>query len=170
MRVLVAGLLMLLGGASAAMAADDVFLGKLVGDWVGRGSMKTSADAAPERVYCKIGNTLTDGGATLAQKGRCSLASTSGSVSGSIAATGAGSYKGSLDSLASKGPAALSGKGTSTRLDLDAAFVDTLTGQPAQSVTTIELLPAGGYRLSTTRVDPKTGATYTSSEIVFSAR
>lgn len=170
MKVLVAGFLMAMGGASAAAAADDAFLGKLVGDWTGRGTMKTSVDAAPERVYCKIGNTLTENGTMLAQKGRCSLASTSGSVSGSIAATGAGSYKGSLDSLASKGPATLSGRGTPTRLDLDAAFVDTLTGQPAQSVTTIELLPAGGYRLSTTRVDLKTGATYTSSEIVFSAK
>jgi hypothetical protein len=169
MRAIVAGLLIGLA-APSALAADDGFLSKLVGDWIGRGTMKTSPEAAPERVYCKIGNTLTDGGATLAQKGRCSLASTSGSINGSITAVNAVAYRGTLDSLASKGPASLEGKGTPNRLDLEATFIDALTGQPAESVTTIELLSKGGYRLSTTRVDPKTGSTYTSSEIVFSLK
>ena len=169
MRAVVAGLLMGLA-ASSALAADDGFLSKLVGDWIGRGTMKTSPEAAPERVYCRIGNTLTNGGATLTQKGRCSLASTSGSVNGSITALTAGAYSGTLDSLVSKGPASLEGKGTPNRLDLDATFIDALTGQPAESVTTIELLSKGGYRLSTTRVDPKTGGTYTGSEIVFSLK
>jgi CubicO group peptidase (beta-lactamase class C family) len=169
MKMLVASVLLGLVGAVPAVA-DDAFLTSLVGDWIGRGTMKTSAEAAPERVYCKIGNTLIEGGATLAQKGRCSLASTSGSVNGSITADGAGDYRGTLDSLASNGPAILQGKGTTGRLDLDATFVDALTNQPAESVTTIELLSKGGYRLSTVRVDPRTGSTYTSSEISFSAK
>jgi hypothetical protein len=169
MRVLVAGVLLGLALAGSA-AADDAFLSKLVGDWIGRGTMKTSPEAAPERIYCKIENTLTEVGATLAQKGRCSLTSTSGSVNGSISADGAGVYRGTLDSLASKGPATLQGKATTSRLDLDATFIDALTGQSAESVTMIELLSKGGYRLSTTRTDPKTGTTYTSSEIIFSAK
>jgi hypothetical protein len=169
MKMLVASVLLGLAGTAPAVA-DDALLASLVGDWIGRGTMKTSAEAAPERVYCKIGNTLTEGGATLAQTGRCSLASTSGSVNGSITADGAGDYRGMLDSLASKGPATLQGKGAANRLDLDATFVDALTNQPARSVTTIELLSKGGYRLSTTRTDPKTGTPYTSSEIIFSAK
>lgn len=168
MRVVIGVLIGLAGVAPAA--ADDAFLGRLIGDWIGRGTMKTSPEAAPERVYCKIGNTLADGGVTLVQKGRCSLASTSGSVNGSIKAVDSGAYRGILESLASKGPATLEGKGAEDRLVLNATFVDALTGQPAESVTTIELLSKGGYRLSTTRIDPKTGTTYTGSEIIFSAK
>ena len=170
MKAVIAGLLVGLAGASAAAAADDALLARLVGGWTGRGTMKTSAEAAPERVYCKITNTLSDGGSTLQQKGRCSLASTSGGVDGTITALGSGLYGGTLDSLASKGPATLAGLGNAARLDLNAAFIDSLTGQPAKSITTIELLPAGGYRLSGTRVNPKNGASYTSSDIVFSAK
>ena len=169
MKVFVASVLLGLAGVVPAVA-DDAFLSQLVGDWIGRGTMKTSPEAAPERVYCKIANVLTDNGATLAQRGRCSLASTSGSINGSITAVDGRLYRGTLDSLVSKGPATLQGKGSTSRLDLDATFVDALTNQPAESVTTIELLSKGGYRLSTTRVDPKTGAAYTSSGIVFSAK
>jgi hypothetical protein len=161
--------LILSGLGSAPTLAADAFLGKLVGEWTGRGTMKLSAGAAPERVYCKISNTLAADGNTLEQKGRCSLASNSGSVDGTITAAGGG-YKGSLDSLASKGPATLAGTGGATRLELEASFVDVLTNEPAQSTTTIALSANGGYRITTSRADPKTGATFTSSEIVFTAR
>jgi hypothetical protein len=166
MRAILAAVLIALAPASAM--ADDVLLTKLVGEWTGRGTMKIKPDAEPERVYCKITNTLSADGKTLDQKGRCSLASSSGRVDGEISAAGGGKYAGTLASLASRGAATLAGSGNASRLDLDASFVDTLTGEPDTSVNTIEVLP-GGYRLSTVRKDPKTGAKYTSSTIVFSA-
>jgi hypothetical protein len=150
----------------AAALADDALLGKLVGEWTGRGQMKLKPDSEAERVYCKITNTISDDGKTLTQKGRCSLASTSGRVYGEITAEGAGKYSGSLASLASRGPATLTGSGNASRVELDAAFVDSLSGQPETSVNTIEVT-SGGYRLTTVRKDPKTGTGYTSSTITF---
>jgi hypothetical protein len=150
----------------AAALADDALLTKLVGQWVGRGTMKLKPDSEAERVYCKITNTLSDDGKTLAQKGRCSLTSSSGRVDGEITAAGGGKYAGTLASLASRGPASLAGTGNATHVELTASFVDTFTGQPDTSVNTIEILP-GGYRLTTARKDPKTGADYTSSTINF---
>lgn len=152
----------------AAALADDALLTKLVGGWTGRGTIKLKPDTEPERVFCKVTNTLLEDGKTLDQKGRCSLASSSGRIDGEIRADGGGKYSGTLASLASRGPAALVGTGNASRLDLDASFIDTFTHEPDTSITTIEVLP-GGYRLSTVRKDPKTGAGYTSSTITFSA-
>ena len=152
----------------AAALGDDALLTKLVGEWTGRGTIKLKPDSAPERVFCKVTNTLLDDGKTLDQKGRCSVASSSGRIDGEIKAGGGGKYSGTLASLASRGPASLVGTGNASRLDLNASFVDTFTGQPDTSITTIEVLP-GGYRLSTVRKDPKTGASYASSTITFSA-
>jgi hypothetical protein len=154
--------------APAAALADDALLAKLVGDWTGRGTIKLKPDSAPERVFCKVTNTLLEDGRTLDQKGRCSLASSSGRIDGEIKAAGGGRYSGTLASLASRGPATLAGTGTASRLDLDASFVDALTGQPDTSVTTIELV-SGGYRLTTVRKNPATGASYPSSTITFTA-
>ena len=166
MKAIVTALLLALAGTSFA-AADDALLSRLVGEWTGRGTMKLRPDAAPERVFCKIANTLS--GNALQQRGRCSLASNSGPIDGEITAEGSGRYAGSLASLASKGPATLTGTGTANRLDMNAKFIDAITREPATSTTTIELL-SNGYRLSTVRADPKTGANYKSSEIVFSAK
>src|SRR5438128_293507 len=158
MKTIVAALLMTLTAPAAALA-DDALLTKLVGEWTGRGTMKVTPDSEPERVFCKITNTLATDGVTLEQKGRCSLSSTSGRIDGSITAKGAGHYAGSLNSLASKGPATLDGRGTASRLELEADFVDTLTGAPSKSVNTIDVLPQG-YRLSTSRTNPKDGKSY----------
>jgi hypothetical protein len=114
--------------------------------------MRTTPDADPERVYCKIANTLTGDGATLQQKGRCSLASNSGPIDGSISALGSNLYRGSLNSLASKGPTTVAGSATGNRLELNAEFVDAFDGEPSRSVIVI---------------DVDTGAPYTANEIVF---
>ncbi len=151
-----------------AALADDALLTKLVGEWTGRGTVQLKPGIQPERVYCKVTNTLLEDGVTLDQKGRCSLTSSTGRIDGEIKAGAGNKYSGTLASLASRGPATLEGTGNASRLDLDASFVDTFTGQPDTSVTTIEVLP-GGYRLSTVRKAPKTGASYTSSAITFSA-
>jgi hypothetical protein len=158
----------LIAALPAPALAADALLARLEGEWTGRGQMKLKADAEAERVYCRITNTLSDDGKTLTQKGRCSLASTSGRVDGDIKAAGGGKYTGLLASLASRGPATLSGAGNASRVELEAAFVDSLSGQPDTSVNTIEVT-AGGYRLTTVRKDPKTGADYTSSTIAFTA-
>jgi len=167
MKAPAAALLIGLAGTTVAAAADDAFLVRLVGEWTGRGTMRTSPAADPERVYCKIANTLTEDGRALQQKGRCSLASNSGPIDGTIAAMGSNLYGGSLNSLASKGPATIAGSANGNRLELNAEFVDTFSGKPARSVIAIELM-ASGYRLTSTRVDPGSGSSWKASEIVFS--
>jgi hypothetical protein len=168
--------LILLAAAIPAQAAD-AFLSQLVGNWIGRGAMKQSPDAEQERLYCKISNTLSPDGMSLLQKGRCSLASNSGTIDGSITALGDKAYSGSLASLASRAPAKLNGTLVETTVDkkkreqlvLNAEYVDKMSGQPVKSVNTIELV-GGGYSLTATKIDPRDGSTYTSSQIIFTAK
>lgn len=168
MKSIIALALVLSGlGPTTALAAEDAFLSRLVGEWIGRGAMRISPDSEPERVYCKIANTLAADGSTLQQKGRCSLASNSGPIDGTISSIGSNLYGGSLSSLASKGPATIAGSTSGNRLELNAEFVDTFDGKPARSVIVIDLISSGGYRLTSTRVNPETGAAYTASEITF---
>ena len=168
--------LILLAAAIPAQAAD-AFLSQLVGNWIGRGAMKQSPDAEQERLYCKISNTMSADGLSLLQKGRCSLASNSGTIDGSITALGDKAYSGSLASLASRAPAKLNGALVETTVDkkkheqlvLNAEYVDKMSGQPVKSVNTIELVD-GGYSLTATKIDPRDGSTYTSSQIIFTAK
>lgn len=164
MRTVLTFALML--AATGVAAADDAFLSRLVGDWTGRGAMRITPTAQMERVYCKISNTLGDGGTTLTQKGRCSLASNSGPIDGTISALGSNLYGGALNSLASKGPATIAGSATANRLELNADYVDSFDGKPTRSVITIDIA-SDGYRLISTRIDPATGEPYTASEIAF---
>ena len=162
--------------SNAALAADP-FLSQLVGDWIGRGAMKQGPDSEQERLYCKISNTLSADGMSLVQKGRCSLASNSGTIDGTITALGDKAYSGSLASLASRAPAALKGTLVETIVDkkkheelvLNAEYIDKVSGKPVKSVNTIQLVE-GGYSLTATRVDPRDGSTYTSSQIIFTAK
>lgn len=158
-----------LAALPSAQAADDPFLSRLVGDWIGRGTMRTGPTAEPERVYCKIVNRLSEDGSSLQQKGRCSLASNSGPIDGTIAAVGSGLYGGSLNSLASKGPATVAGSGNGTRLELNADFIDTFDGKPARSIIVLELT-AEGYRLTSTRADPGGAEPWQASDIVFAGK
>jgi hypothetical protein len=160
-------LVVLIMGIDGAMAADDAFLSRLVGEWTGRGDLRTSPHAEPERVFCKIANTLIADGRTLQQKGRCSLASNSGAIDGTIAAIGSNLYRGTLNSLASRGATTIAGSASGNRLELNAEFVDSFDGKPARSVIVIDLVSGGGYRLTSTRVDPNDGTTWTASAIVF---
>jgi uncharacterized protein YnzC (UPF0291/DUF896 family) len=163
--------------ASTEVQAADAFLSQLVGDWIGRGAMKQSPDAEQERLYCKISNTMSPDGLSLLQKGRCSLASNSGTIDGSITALGDNAYSGSLASLASRAPAVLNGALVETVVDkekheqlvLNAEYVDKVSGLPVKSVNTIELVD-DGYSLTATKIDPRDGSIYTSSQIVFTAR
>jgi len=148
---------------------NDPLLARLAGAWTGRGQIRQTASAESERVFCKITNALSPNGAALSQEGRCALANQSGAISGEIRALGEGRYDGTLESLASDGPATLTGARTGDSIVLVTRFTDRQTHQPTTSTTTLEVLPEGGYRLSAERIDPATGVSYTASEIVFAA-
>ncbi len=148
---------------------NDPLLARLAGEWTGRGQIRQTAEAETERVFCKITNVLSADGAALTQEGRCALANQSGAINGQINALGEGKYDGTLNSMASDGPASLAGARTGDSIVMVTRFTDAQTHQPVTSTTTIEVLPEGGYRLSTQRNDPGTGTPYTASEIVFAA-
>ena len=149
--------------ALPALAADPI-LSRLAGSWTGHGTYKQSATAAEEPIFCKVTNTLTDNGSALKQSGRCAVSSNSGAIIGLIKATGGGRYSGTLDSLASDGPASLSGSGSGGRLTLSMSFVDSQTHAAVTSVTTMTLT-GSGYRLLSQRRDG--GKTWTPTDIAF---
>jgi hypothetical protein len=161
----VAACLFAVASFSLPAIAQDALLSRLVGEWTGRGTMKLSATSEPERVFCKVSNSLSDSGNTLRQSGRCSLASNSGPISGSIASVGSNLYSGSLDSLASKGPASLAGSGLPNRIELNADYTDARDGSQARALITLQLTGAG-YTLSSTRINSD-GSRYVASDIRF---
>jgi hypothetical protein len=168
-RAVAAGLAIVVSGQVAA-ADNPVFAG-LVGDWIGDGMVRRGPDAEPERVFCRVTNAIVADGAALEQEGRCAVAANSGPIKGLITDLGSGDYGGTLESIATDGPATLSGTGTEdgSGLVLDTRFIDRVTGEPVISVTTIALVPEGGYRITSERTNPRDGETFTASEIVFSA-
>ncbi|MCB1501844.1 MAG: hypothetical protein KDK07_19015 [Bauldia sp.] len=129
-----------------SQAAGDAILSQLAGNWIGRGTVKQSANADPERVYCKISNKLVNNGAGLEQRGRCAVATNSGQIKGTIQASGSGGYSGTLDTFNTRGPAKISGKAASNTINFNAEFVDRKTNKPTKA--TIKLVVADGkYRL-----------------------
>jgi hypothetical protein len=129
-----------------AAAAADAILAQLAGNWIGRGTMKQSANAEAELIYCKIANKLINDGLALEQKGRCAVATNSGAIKGMIEASGGGTYRGTLDTFNTRGPAKISGKAASNVINFSAEFVDRKTNKPTQA--TIRLVVADGkYRL-----------------------
>lgn len=129
-----------------ALAANDAILSQLAGNWIGRGTVKQSASAAAEQVYCKIANKLINNGSALEQRGRCAIATNSGQIKGTIAAGGSGSYSGTLDTFNTRGPAKISGKAASNTINFSAEFVDRKTNKPTRA--SIKLVVADGkYRL-----------------------
>ncbi|MCB1496724.1 MAG: hypothetical protein KDJ86_13120 [Bauldia sp.] len=147
-------------------AADDPILAQMAGNWVGRGTFKSSPSAEPELVYCKITNTLSNGGTTLNQKGRCAVATNSGRISGTIRAQGSGAYDGSLESLSTKGPLTFSGKASNNQIALNASFVDRKTNKPGKaSIQTV--VGNGKYRTVSKTTDTKTRTEFVASDITF---
>lgn len=145
-RLLGVGLFLAVG-TFPALAANDPLLSRLVGEWIGQGTVKKSASAAPERIYCKVANKLVDGGTVLEQKGRCAVATNSGRLTGKIAAKGGGRYEGSLDLPQTKGPATLAGRGESDKIVLSASFVDRFTKRPRKSTISLVVGDGSAYRL-----------------------
>ena len=164
LRCLGLALLIAVLPGSSARAAEDPILSRLAGEWTGHGTYKQSADAAEERMFCKVTNTLVQNGTALEQRGRCSVASGSGPIDGTITAAGGGRYSGTLMSLASEGPASFSGNGGGGRLTLSMTFVDAHTHQAAKGVTTMTL-SGNGYHLLSTRNEG--GKSWTPTDITF---
>lgn len=141
-----AGLLLVAVGVIPAHSADKL-LSRLQGNWVGQGTVQNSPSAKPERIYCKIANTLAGGGSVLEQKGRCAVASNSGKINGKITAKGQGRYVGSLDSPQTKGPAQLSGKAQNDKIVMSAKFVDRFSKRPGTSTISLFVGDGNAYRL-----------------------
>jgi hypothetical protein len=155
--------------ATTAMAGDDPLLARFVGEWTGKGKVRLSDGAEPERIFCRITNTLVNDGTAMEQKGRCAVASLTGAISGLITATGGNSYEGTLDSLASRGAATVTGVSRGGALVLTAEFIDAQTGAPAISTTVLTPRKEGGYHMTSARARPDSSS-YNESEIVFAAR
>jgi hypothetical protein len=162
----VAGLL-LAAGIGSAFAADDPILSRLQGEWVGQGTVRMSPTAAPERIYCKVDNKLVDGGSAIEQKGRCAVATNSGSLKGKIAARGDGRYEGSLDSPQTAGPATLAGHAADNKIVLSAEFIDRFSRRPSLSIISLSVGENGQYRLTSDTLNPESGKHFQTSDIVF---
>lgn len=152
---------------AAAPAAEDPLLAKFAGDWVGRGTWRAGPKSEPERLYCKVTNRLVDGGAALEQKGRCAITSHSGRISGRIAAEGGGNYGGKLVSFSTLGDTKISGKGSGSKIELNAEFVDRLTRKPGEALVSLVVSGDGEYRLTSNTLGPDGQSRYVASDIVF---
>lgn len=154
-------------GLGSALAAEDPILSRLEGEWIGQGMVRMSPAAEPERIYCKVANKLVDGGSALEQKGRCAVASNSGSLKGKIAARGEGRYEGSLDSPQTAGPATLAGQAAEDKIVLSAQFIDRFSRRPSLSIISLIVSDNGDYRLVSDTLNPESGKHFQTSDIIF---
>ncbi|MCP4383965.1 MAG: hypothetical protein GY798_21580 [Hyphomicrobiales bacterium] len=144
-------------------------LARLSGDWIGRGTFKSSPSAEPELVYCKITNSLSGGGAVIRQKGRCAVATNSGRVTGEIKSDGAGGYSGSLESISTRGPATITGRASGDQITFQAEFIDRRTKKPGKA--TIRMVVGDGrYRLVSNGFNAKNNSDFVASDITFERR
>jgi len=151
-----------IAGAAPAGAADDPLLSRLVGEWIGNGTVRMGPKAEPERVFCKIVATMV-GGTSIRQQGRCSVASNSGAMTSTISAKGGGRYDGSM-SAPQVGTAAFSGNGSGNHLTLSAGFVDAKTQEKRKAIVSMNLSGAT-YRVTTTNAGDD--GSYVASDITF---
>ena len=162
MRRLVIGMVLLCAAATAAAAADDGILKRMVGEWVGRGTVRLKADEEPQRLFCKITNTLDGSGQSLHQNGRCALPDLSVAVEAVIEAVGGRRYRGSAGRHGSPPAATFSGTARSDQLVLTTET----EGDEKPATATLDVAD-DGFRIRAVAVDPKTNAAYTVSDIVF---
>lgn len=144
-----------------ARAADDPFLSRMVGEWIGDGTARITAKSEPERIYCRIVATLD--GNTLQQKGRCSVASNSGALSSTITAKGGGRFEGTM-TAPQIGSAQSRGSGSGNRLQMTADYFDQKTQEKRRATITMTVSDSG-YRVVTANAGA--GGDYVASDIVF---
>lgn len=136
----------------------------MAGEWIGRGTAKLGPDRNPERIYCRVVNTLEAGGASLLQEGRCAVGNDTARISGRIDAAGGG-YRGTLRTPEMESTAVVQGAGGASGLDLLASYVDAQSGEAVQSSIQIRLSDAAyTFRASATRGN---SPAYEASNITF---
>jgi hypothetical protein len=64
--------------------AQDHYLSRFAGTWIGQGSLKLERENAREAVYCRITSQLSPDGATLQQNGRCAAGERSRTIAGTL--------------------------------------------------------------------------------------
>ncbi|HXK54883.1 MAG TPA: hypothetical protein PK405_09375 [Hyphomicrobiales bacterium] len=153
--------------AAAPAARANEVLDAMAGEWIGKGDGRIGPGEPAEKIYCKISNTLSDGGKALLQAGRCAVGNTTGALEGRIEAGENGQFGGKLVSPVMKAPATVSGSGDKKQLRLNARYVDSRTGRQISSDLEFEIVADGEFRMTTTATDLQTGDVYRSGEVVF---
>lgn len=73
---------------SGAAPAQESYLARFAGTWIGQGSLRLDGDgqgkSAREAVYCRITSQLSPDGTTLQQRGRCAAGERSRSLVGTL--------------------------------------------------------------------------------------
>jgi hypothetical protein len=64
--------------------AQDHYLARFAGTWIGQGSLKLERENAREAVYCRITSQLSPDGSTLQQNGRCAAGERSRTIAGTL--------------------------------------------------------------------------------------
>ena len=150
-------------GPCPARGDDDPLLSRLAGEWIGNGLVKLGPKAAAERIYCRIVATLVDGN-SIEQKGRCSIASNSRPLAGTIVAKGDHRYESVIDAPNIRA-AVFTGTGSGDNLTLSGDFVDTKTREQRKATVTMSLSDSG-YRVTTDN-SGEDGSSYVASDIIF---
>ncbi len=164
MKRLMIGVALLCVASTAAMAADDAILKRMVGEWVGRGTVRLKADEEPQRLFCRVTNALDRGGQSLHQNGRCALPNLSVAIEAVIEAVGTRRYRGSAGRRGSPPVATFSGAAKNNQLVLTAETQD--DDEESTATATLDV-DDNGFRIRAVAVDPKTKATHTVSDVVF---
>lgn len=162
-RVLALLLGALVLSAGAAQAADPA-LERMQGEWIGRGMVRLGPERTPERIYCRVVNTLQPDGGTLIQEGRCAVGNDTARISGRIDASGGG-YRGTMRTPEMESVAEIQGSGGPSGLDLLASYVDARSKETVRSSIQIRLADAAyTFRASATRGQ---APAYQASDITF---
>lgn len=150
---------------SAVSAADDPVLKRLVGEWVGQGTFRWDSISEPERLYCKVTNTLGADG-VFHETGRCAVANDSAAVRVEIRPDKAGVYSGSASTgLGLRKPATFTGTGKANQILL----VTSAEADDGHPVTITLDAISGGFRIRAERFDPTTGKKFLASDATFGA-
>lgn len=151
----------LFSSVAAAHADEAEFLKSLEGAWAGAGTVKVRTDSSAINVDCTFSSDTT--ATTLALDGICTgMLVVSRAIGANLKAEGSnytGSYTG-----AGTGAAGLNGSRSGNAINLAIRWAKEVNGD-REALMTVEKAGENGMRLTTTDVDPKTGASVVTSRI-----
>jgi len=147
--------------AGPAHADDGDFLKSFAGSWVGKGTVKTDADAKPIKINCKFASNATE--SSLSLDGKCTGYVVFSRAIGADVKTNGETYTGTYTG-SSTGPAGLSGNRSGEALVLGIRWAKEVNGDRAAQLK-LEKVGDNGMRLTTTDKDPATGKNIVISEI-----